>query len=82
MDSRSQHQNKKIAIQRLQQKIVEFNSNQKKEQLKNQWKNHQDLERGNPVRVFTGSDFKQIKKEKSFKSNRNQLKKELRKQLE
>ncbi len=82
MDSRSQHQNKKIAIQRLQQKVVEFNSNQKKEQLKNQWENHQDLERGNPIRVFTGSDFKQIKKEKSFKSNRNQLKKDLRKQLE
>ena len=82
MDSRSQHQNKKIAIQRLQQKVVEFNSNQQKEQLKNQWENHQDLERGNPIRVFTGSDVKQIKKEKSFKNKRNQLKKDLRKQLE
>ena len=81
MDSRSQHQNKKIAIQRLQQKVVEFNSNQQKEQLKNQWENHQDLERGNPIRVFTGSDFKPIKKEKSFKNKRNQLKKDLRKQL-
>ncbi len=82
MDSRSQHQNKKIAIQRLQQKVADFNLNQQKEQLKNQWENHQEIQRGNPIRVFTGSDFKQINKEKSFKSNRNQLKKELRKQLE
>jgi peptide chain release factor len=82
MDSRSQHQNKKIAIQRLQQKVSEFNLNQQKEQLKNQWENHQKLERGNPIRVFTGTDFKQIKKEKSFKIKRNKLKKDLRKQLD
>ena len=82
MDSRSQHQNKKIAIQRLQQKVAEFNSNQQKEQLKNQWENHQELERGNPIRVFTGTDFKQNNKVKSFKNKRNQLKKGLRKQIE
>ncbi|QTE22477.1 peptide chain release factor H [Polaribacter cellanae] len=82
MDSRSQHQNKKIAIQRLQQKIAEFNSIQQKEQLKNQWENHQEIERGNPVRVFKGTDFKAVKKEKSFKNKRNELKNDLRKQLE
>ncbi|QNM86712.1 peptide chain release factor H [Polaribacter pectinis] len=82
MDSRSQHQNKKIAIQRLQQKVAEFNSEQQKEQFKNQWENHQEIERGNPIRVFKGSDFKQINKEKSFKNKRNQLKKDLRKQIE
>lgn len=82
MDSRSQHQNKKIAVQRLQEKVTEFNLDKEKEHLKNQWKNHQELERGNPIRVFTGSDFKQIKKEKSFKNKRNLLKKDLRKQLD
>ncbi|MEO9571846.1 MAG: peptide chain release factor H [Polaribacter sp.] len=82
MDSRSQHQNKKIAIKRLQEKVINFNVDQAKEQLKNQWENHQKLERGNPIRVFTGSDFKQIKKSKSFKNKRNQLKNDLRKQLE
>ena len=82
MDSRSQHQNKKIAIQRLQQKVVEFNLEQKNEQLKSQWENHLSLERGNPIRVFKGSDFKQTKIEKSFNNKRNQLKKDLRKQLE
>ncbi len=81
MDSRSQHQNKKIAIKRLQEKIINFNVEQAKEQIKKQWDNHQKLERGNPIRVFTGTDFKQNNKVKSFKNKRNQLKNDLRKQL-
>ena len=82
MDSRSQHQNRKIAIKRLQEKVINFNVDQAKEQLKNQWENHQKLERGNPIRVFTGTDFKQQNKVKSFKNKRSQLKNKLRKQLE
>ena len=82
MDSRSQHQNKKIAIVRLKEKIKEHNTNQLKGAVKNEWKNHLSLERGNPVRIFTGSDFKQKKKSTSFKTKRNQLKTDLRKQLE
>lgn len=82
MDSRSQHQNKKIAIKRLQEKVNSFNVQQLQEQIKNQWENHQKLERGNPIRVFKGIDFKTVKKDKSFKSKRNKLKNDLRKQLE
>jgi peptide chain release factor len=82
MDSRSQHQNKKIAIERLKEKIAAHNTNQLKEVVKNEWENHLSLERGNPTRIFTGSDFKQKRKEKSFKTKRNQLKNELRKQIE
>ena len=52
------------------------------EKLKNEWENHQQLERGNPVRIFKGNDFKAVKKQKSFKSKRHQLKNDLRKQLE
>ncbi len=81
-DSRSQHQNKKIAIIRLKEKVVAENINQLKETVKNEWENHLNLERGNSVRIFTGSDFKQSKKVKSFKVKRNQLKTDLRKQLE
>lgn len=80
--SRSQHQNKKIAKQRLKEKITNHNTNQLKESIKNEWENHLTLQRGNPVRVFKGSDFKQQKIEKSFKTKRNQLKNDLRKQLE
>ena len=82
MDSRSQHQNKKIAITRLKEKVADFNLNQAKEQIKSEWENNQEIQRGNPVRVFTGTDFKQHQKVKSFKSKRNQLKNDLRKQLE
>jgi peptide chain release factor len=82
MDSRSQHQNRKIAIQRLQVKVANFNIEKEKEHIKNQWENHQEIQRGNPIRVFTGSDFKQIRKQKSFKKERNHLKNDLRKQLE
>lgn len=82
MDSRSQHQNKKIAIKRLQEKVTKFNVDQLKEQIKNEWENHQQLERGNPVRVFKGTDFKSVQKDKSFKNKRNHLKNDLRKQLE
>ena len=81
-DSRSQHQNKKIAIERLKEKIREHNTNQLKQAVKNEWENHLSLEKGNSVRIFTGSDFKLKQKEKSFKTKRNQLKNDLRKQLE
>lgn len=82
MDSRSQHQNKKIAIARLKDKIKTHNTSELKKAVKIAWKNHLDLERGNPVRIFAGADFKKQKKEVSFKSRRNQLKTDLRKQVE
>ncbi|SDX60017.1 peptide chain release factor [Lutibacter oricola] len=81
MDSRSQHQNKKTAIQRLKEKVKNHNTQELKTAVKNEWENHLSLERGNPVKVFTGSDFKYYKKEKNYKTKRNTLKSELRKQL-
>ncbi|WBX74715.1 hypothetical protein PG913_06000 [Tenacibaculum pacificus] len=62
MDSRSQHQNKKIAIERLKEKIKEHSTIELKSAVKIAWKNHLDLERGNPVRIFAGVDFKNQKK--------------------
>ncbi len=80
MDSRSQHQNKKIAIKRLQEKVAEFNTEQLKASVQNQWGNHLNLERGNPVRVFKGPDFKTQKATKDYKSKRQELKNNLRQQ--
>lgn len=68
MDSRSQHQNKKIAKQRLQDKVTEMQLQTLKDTVKHQWENHLQLERGNPVKVFSGSDFK-VKKEKNIKEH-------------
>ena len=81
MDSRSQHQNKKIAIQRLQEKLIAIGLEQLKQSITDQWENHLSVQRGNPIRVYKGSDFKKQKKVKTFKTKRNQLKKELRNEL-
>jgi len=81
MDSRSQHQNKKLAIQRLQQKVADHNLEQLKKEVKDQWENHLNIERGNPIRVFRGTDFKIKKETKEYKSKRQVLKNNLKKQL-
>ena len=81
MDSRSQHQNRKIAKARLQEKVTEVQLEALKSGIKNQWKNHLTLERGNPIKVFKGSDFKRNTIVKKFKKQRCALKNELRNQL-
>ncbi|MEP5339133.1 MAG: peptide chain release factor H [Algibacter sp.] len=78
MDSRSQHQNKKIAKIRLQEKVSEIQLDTLKKNIKNQWKNHLNIERGNPIQVFKGSDFKKNTVIKTFKKQRNTLKNNLR----
>lgn len=52
MDSRSQLENKKIAVQRLKLKILEINVKKSSVQKQNQWMNHLQLERGNPKKIF------------------------------
>lgn len=80
IDSRSQYQNKKTAIKRLQEKVAEYNNGQLKVSVQNQWEKHLNLERGNPVRVFAGTDFKMRKMTKSYKSKRQESKNNLRQQ--
>jgi len=81
-DSRSQHQNKKTAIKRLHEKMAEHHNEQLKIAAENQWNNTINVQRGNPVRVFEGSNSKVNKTKKKYKQERNQLKTDLRKQLE
>lgn len=78
MDSRSQHQNKKLAYERLQVKIREKLFESLKTNELSQWKNQMLIERGNPVRKFRGSDFKKMKVEKGYKSQRLSLKNDLK----
>lgn len=78
MDSRSQHQNKKLATERLLKKLEDETLQQLKNHVGKQWENQLNIERGNPVRVFTGSDFKKNKIEKSYKETRQKLKNDLR----
>ncbi|WP_345741583.1 hypothetical protein [Tenacibaculum mesophilum] len=62
--------------------IANHNVHQLQNTIKQEWENHLDLERGNPVKVFVGTDFKVKNNKKRFKTTRNQLKSDLRKQLE
>ncbi len=79
MDSRSQHQNKKIARERLQAKLNETHREALRKEVEQQWENHLQLTRGNPVRVFTGADFKPKKEKRKHKVKRQQDKMELKK---
>ncbi|WP_281322461.1 peptide chain release factor H [Flavobacterium aestivum] len=76
MDSRSQHQNKKLATERLLQKFKEETVKQFKAEFQAQWMNQLEVQRGNPIRVFQGSDFKKQKQEKTNKQERQRLKRE------
>ncbi|CAL2057851.1 peptide chain release factor H [Tenacibaculum sp. 190524A05c] len=80
-ESRSQHQNKKLAINRLKEQLANYNIQQLQKNIQDEWENHLNLERGNPVQIFTGTDFKIQKKKKNYKSKRGQLKSDLRKEL-
>jgi peptide chain release factor len=80
-ESRSQMQNKKIAQERIREKLEKVQSEKLVEVVNQTWSQHHELERGNPVRTFTGMDFKPKKEVKSFKKQRSQLKNELHKEL-
>lgn len=82
MDSRSQHQNKKLATERLLEKLNEENLKSFQQQIQNEWQNQTEVQRGNPIRIFRGSDFKNQKVEKNFKSERQKLKRDLGKNLD
>lgn len=58
MDTRSQLQNKKIATERLALKIMQMQHFALKQESDQQWHNHAEIQRGNPVRIFTGTKFK------------------------
>lgn len=77
-DSRSQLENKKLSVARLKEKVLEQNIIQLQKRMQDTWNNHLQVQRGNPVRTFSGTDFKKNYQEKSFKKQRNQLKKDLK----
>lgn len=80
-DGRSQFQNKKRARERIAAKLDAHFGRDLIERVQQQWSQHHELERGNPVKVFTGMDFKPRKADKSFKTTRNKLKQQLQNEL-
>lgn len=54
-DQRSQSQNKSLARERLLLKLRQLNDKAMADSQSRQWSNHDSLERGNPVKKFSGS---------------------------
>ncbi|MFA6011346.1 MAG: peptide chain release factor H [Desulfobacteraceae bacterium] len=59
-EERSQHLNKKLAMTRLYDLIQQKKDDDVQKANKKRWACHNDLERGNPVKVFKGLDFRPI----------------------
>lgn len=57
MDSRSQHQNKKIATTRLLLKLQDDNNQKLKDSIQERWINQTSIQRGNPVKTYKGEKF-------------------------
>ena len=53
-EERSQHRNRKLALARLAQKLSQADAGRQEGAREERWRKHQELERGNPVRVFGG----------------------------
>jgi len=57
MDTRSQLENKKLCLARLEAKILVWQTEQLMDQQQSQWLEHNALERGNPVKTIKGDLF-------------------------
>lgn len=77
-DSRSQLENKKLSVSRLKEKVMAVYIQQLEKNMKETWNLHLQVQRGNPVRTFSGTDFKINYVDRSFKKQRNALKNELK----
>jgi peptide chain release factor len=60
-DSRSQLENKKLSITRLKEKVTGIYIQQLEKRMQETWNNHLQVQRGNPIRTFSGTDFKNYK---------------------
>lgn len=57
-EERSQYMNKKLALCRLSNLIREMNDSKFSVKKRNLWEQHNALERGNPIRIYKGKEFK------------------------
>jgi peptide chain release factor len=57
-EERSQHLNRKLALSRLMEKLEQKKENSESKSRQQRWTSHNSLERGNPVRIYEGLDFR------------------------
>jgi len=60
-DERSQHMNKKLALERLNKLLAEQNADGQREADRSNWLEHTRLVRGNAIRVYEGIAFKRVR---------------------
>ena len=60
-EERSQHMNKKIALEMLRVELFSKVQQQQNKQINDNWKEQCSVERGNEIRVYKGESFKRIK---------------------
>ena len=60
-EERSQHRNKALALARLNKTLADKDQANVAESEKDRWSSHNDLERGNEIRIYSGEDFRRIK---------------------
>lgn len=58
-EERSQHANKKRALEKIRAVLSARLQDEKDKQAQKQWKMHLELERGSPVKVFAGKEFRE-----------------------
>ena len=58
-DERSQHANKRLALARLDEQHAALQQAAAADQRADARQQHWQLQRGNPVRVFVGDDFRE-----------------------
>lgn len=56
-ECRSQKENRQLAIERLKRKLQSTEEATRSNARRQLWQNHSALERGNPVKVFSGAEF-------------------------
>ena len=59
-EERSQYRNKKLALARLLKILAAGSENDRALLQKDIWMQHNELERGNPVRVYEGASFRRV----------------------
>ncbi|MDM1047647.1 peptide chain release factor H [Sphingobacterium hotanense] len=62
MDTRSQLQNKQLAVKRIQEKVDALNSSAQASAKRSNWEQQIQVDRGNPSRIFEGKGFKERSK--------------------
>jgi len=78
-DTRSQMKNKTLAIKRLEEKVLEFETRQLVDQILSSTKKPATLLENRPVRTFRGSDFKKEITKNPIKKERQRSKIEIQK---